>query len=167
MFADNKPRNDQVLHGNIDQTLVNSLHGLLYFEIGGSDRRVITTEYISRIFEYICNTYFVMHWSMSFIQYFLVNIHIQYLARNFYWSYFPDEWDFEFRMSGHFKNWLCIYSSVLCIIVYHTMWWAELAEIWTIFMVRALTGYKGICGIEAYTSKHGKLGNVISKLSHE
>ena len=36
-----------VLHGNIDQTLVNSLHNLLNFEIGELDCRVITTKYIS------------------------------------------------------------------------------------------------------------------------
>jgi len=34
-----------LVHGNIDQTLVNSLHGLLNCEIGGLDCRVITTEY--------------------------------------------------------------------------------------------------------------------------
>jgi len=34
-----------LVHGNIDQTLVKSLHGLLYFEIGGLDGRVIITEY--------------------------------------------------------------------------------------------------------------------------
>ena len=34
-----------LLHGNIDQTLVNSLHGLLNFEISGLDCRVITTDY--------------------------------------------------------------------------------------------------------------------------
>jgi len=33
----------QVLHGNIDQTLANSLHGLQNFEIGGLDSRVIVT----------------------------------------------------------------------------------------------------------------------------
>ena len=38
-----------VLHGNIDQTLVNSLHGLLNFEIGGLDCHVITTEYRTRV----------------------------------------------------------------------------------------------------------------------
>jgi len=36
-----------ILYGNIDLTLVNSLHGLLNFEIGGFDRHVITTVYIS------------------------------------------------------------------------------------------------------------------------
>ena len=36
-----------LLHGNIDQTHVNLLHGLLKFVIGGLDCRVITTEYIS------------------------------------------------------------------------------------------------------------------------
>jgi len=33
-----------ILHGNIDQTLVNSLHRLLKSEIGGLDCRVISTE---------------------------------------------------------------------------------------------------------------------------
>ena len=33
---------------NIDQTFVKSLHGLLNFEIGGIDCRVITTEYRTR-----------------------------------------------------------------------------------------------------------------------
>jgi len=35
-----------ILHGNIDQTLVNSLHGLLICLIGGLDCHVITTEYM-------------------------------------------------------------------------------------------------------------------------
>ena len=34
-----------ILHENIDQTLMNSLHGLLNVEIGGLDCSVITTEY--------------------------------------------------------------------------------------------------------------------------
>jgi len=34
-----------VLYTNIDQKLVNSLHGLLNCEIGGLDGRVITTGY--------------------------------------------------------------------------------------------------------------------------
>ena len=37
----------EVLYTNIDQTLVNSLHGLLNYEIGGLDCCVITTEYIT------------------------------------------------------------------------------------------------------------------------
>ena len=36
-------------HGNIDQTLVNSFHGLLNFEIVGLDCRLITTEYMSHV----------------------------------------------------------------------------------------------------------------------
>jgi len=40
--------NLNVLHGNIDQTLLNSLHGLLICKIGGLDCRIITTEYITR-----------------------------------------------------------------------------------------------------------------------
>jgi len=47
----------QLLHGNIDQTLVNSLHGLLNFETGELDCRVITTEYLSRFNKSTCNTY--------------------------------------------------------------------------------------------------------------
>jgi len=33
-----------ILHGNIDQTLVNSLYSLLNFEIDGLELRVIRTE---------------------------------------------------------------------------------------------------------------------------
>jgi len=43
---------------NNDQTLVNTLHGLI---IVGLDYRVITTEYRTRVH---CILYFVMHWSM-------------------------------------------------------------------------------------------------------
>ena len=53
-----------LLHGNIDQALVNSLHGLLNCEIGGLDCRVITAEYRTRGLAYTCSAYFVMHWSM-------------------------------------------------------------------------------------------------------
>ena len=38
-----------ILHGNIDQTLVNSLHGLLNCEIGGLDCRIIITEYKTHV----------------------------------------------------------------------------------------------------------------------
>ena len=38
-----------LLYRNIDQKLVNSLHGLLNWEIGGLDCRVITREYITRV----------------------------------------------------------------------------------------------------------------------
>jgi len=38
-----------ILYTNIDQTLVNSLHGLLNFEIGEFDCPVITTEYLSQV----------------------------------------------------------------------------------------------------------------------
>ena len=73
-----------ILYTNIDQTFVNSLHRLLNCEIGGLDFRVITTEYISRVFEYTYNTYFVRHcpcnlfgsiWSM--FSYNTLNISIQ------------------------------------------------------------------------------------------
>ena len=39
----------EVLYTHIDQTLVNSLHGLLNCEIGGLDCHVITTEYRTRV----------------------------------------------------------------------------------------------------------------------
>jgi len=39
----------RVLHGNIDQTLVNSLHGLLICEIGGLDCLVIITQYTTHV----------------------------------------------------------------------------------------------------------------------
>ena len=38
-----------LLFTNINQQLVNSLHGLLNCEIGGLDYRVITTEYRTRV----------------------------------------------------------------------------------------------------------------------
>jgi len=39
-----------VLHGNVDQTRVNSLHSLWNFEIGGLDYHVITSiEYRARV----------------------------------------------------------------------------------------------------------------------
>ena len=73
-----------ILHGYIDQTLVNSLHGLLNCEIGGLDCHVITTEYkciqlVSIV--YTCNTYFVIHWFMYFIQECQLNVLMQYQIR--------------------------------------------------------------------------------------
>ena len=44
-----QPLKQRVLHENIDQTLMNSLHGLLNCEIGGLDGHVITTEYRTRV----------------------------------------------------------------------------------------------------------------------
>jgi len=41
----------------IVQTLLNSLHGLMNFEIGELDCRVIITEYITCVHLYTCNTY--------------------------------------------------------------------------------------------------------------
>jgi len=38
-----------ILYTNIDQKLVNLLHGLLNCEIGGLDSHVITTEYRTRV----------------------------------------------------------------------------------------------------------------------
>jgi len=40
---------NEILHTNIDQTLVKSLHRLLNCEIGGLDCRVITAEYRTRV----------------------------------------------------------------------------------------------------------------------
>ena len=37
--------NVTLLHGNIDQTLVNTVHGLLNCKISGLDSHVITAEY--------------------------------------------------------------------------------------------------------------------------
>ena len=46
------------MYTNIDQKLVNSLHGLLNCEMGGLDCRVITTEYREHVSTvYKCNTY--------------------------------------------------------------------------------------------------------------
>jgi len=50
-----------LLHENIDQTLVNSIHGLLNIERGVVDCCVITTEYKHLSIEYTCNTFCVMH----------------------------------------------------------------------------------------------------------
>jgi len=55
-----------VLYTNIDQTLVNSLHGLMNCEIGGLDCRVITTEYRTRVHCIHRSHLFVMHWSVLF-----------------------------------------------------------------------------------------------------
>ena len=49
-----------LLYGNIDQTIVNSIHRLLNCKIGGKDCRVITTEYIScvhwiHMYHLLCN----------------------------------------------------------------------------------------------------------------
>jgi len=40
---------EQILYINIDQTLVNSFHGLLNCEIGGLYCHVMTTEYRTRV----------------------------------------------------------------------------------------------------------------------
>jgi len=53
---------------------MNSLHGLLSCEIGGLECHVITTEIEHMSIVYTCNIYFVMHWSMLFIQQYLVNV---------------------------------------------------------------------------------------------
>ena len=69
---------EDILYTDFDQTLMNSLHGLLNFEIGGLDCRVITTsiEHVSIV--YTCNTYFVIHWSRLLFREYLVNVLIQY-----------------------------------------------------------------------------------------
>ena len=85
-----------ILYTNIDQKLVNSLHGLWNMwncEIGGLDCRVITTEYRTRVhcihmYHLFCNALVrVVHWSMKLIREYLV---IQYkgpksTARIFCW----------------------------------------------------------------------------------
>jgi len=65
-----------VLYGNIDQTLVNWLHGLLNFKKGGLDCPVITTVYISRVhwihmYHLFCNLF------RSFRSIFVYNICLQ------------------------------------------------------------------------------------------
>ena len=52
-----------LVHGNIEQTLVNPLQGLLNCEIGGLDCLVITTVYTSCLLN-IHGTTNVIHWSM-------------------------------------------------------------------------------------------------------
>ena len=48
-----------------DQTLVNSLHGLLKFGICGLECCVIATEYISRVHcTHMPHGFFIIHWSM-------------------------------------------------------------------------------------------------------
>jgi len=56
-----KPILRLLLHTNIDQTLVDSLHGLSNGKIGGLDCHVITTEYSTRVhcihmYHLLCNT---------------------------------------------------------------------------------------------------------------
>ena len=43
------PTEAYIVYTNIDQKLLNSLHGLLNCEIGGLDCHVITTEYRTRV----------------------------------------------------------------------------------------------------------------------
>jgi len=62
-----------ILYKNIDQKLVNSLHGLLNCEIGGFHCPVITTEYKTRV---QC-IYMYHHVTMRWFQ---VNIRIQYVV---------------------------------------------------------------------------------------
>ena len=67
---------------NIDQTSVNSLHGLLNCEIGGLDCRVITTEYRTRVHCIHMYHLFWMRCTMQFIREYLVNVLIQYTPTN-------------------------------------------------------------------------------------
>ena len=62
----------------MDQTLVNSLHGVLNCEIGALDCHVITIQHRHVSIVYTCNAYCVMHWSMYFFREGLVNVLIQY-----------------------------------------------------------------------------------------
>ena len=52
------------MYTNIEQTLVNSFHGLLNCEIGELDGHVITTSIEHMSCVYTCKAYIVMHWSM-------------------------------------------------------------------------------------------------------
>ena len=55
----------ELLYTNVDQKLVNSLHGLLTCEIGGLDCVVLLQQSIEQVsIVYTCNTYFAMHWSV-------------------------------------------------------------------------------------------------------
>ena len=63
-----------LLHGNIDQALVNSLHGLLNCEIGGLDCRVITIENITHVhrlhmYHLFCNALVQINYSRVSDQY--------------------------------------------------------------------------------------------------
>jgi len=67
-----------LLYTHIDQTLVNSLYGLLHCEIGGVDCRVSTTEYRTLVhcihmLHLFCNC-------MYFIREYLVSVLIQYMC---------------------------------------------------------------------------------------
>ena len=48
---------------SVDQTLVNSLHGLVYSEIGGLDHHVITTEYRKHLF--FNALVYIIYWGVS------------------------------------------------------------------------------------------------------
>ena len=71
------------LHGNIDQTRVNSLHGMLNCGIGGFDCPVTTAEYKHVSIIYRCNTYCVIHWSVQFIRECLANVLMQYRCSSY------------------------------------------------------------------------------------
>jgi len=62
-----------ILYLNIDQKLLNSLHGLLNCEIGELDCHVFTTEYRTHVHCIHMYHLFVMHGSMLFIREYLFN----------------------------------------------------------------------------------------------
>ena len=68
---------DEILYRNINQTLVTALHRLLNCEL---DCRVFLKQTIEHVsITYTSNTYFVMHWSISFIQECQVHVLLQYM----------------------------------------------------------------------------------------
>jgi len=47
------------VYTNCDQTLLNSLHGLLNIEVCGLEDHAVTTQYKAVSSVYTCNTYFL------------------------------------------------------------------------------------------------------------
>jgi len=70
-----------ILHGNIDQTLVNSLHGLLNFEICGLDCHVITIEYRTRV--HCIHMYHLFCHALVHVIYYVVSGQYSYTIPNY------------------------------------------------------------------------------------
>ena len=80
----------EILYGNSDQTLVKSLYGLLNFEIGGLECRVITADYISRV-----------HYMHMFHLFCNALVHVIYSVVSGQYSYTIDRWyKTEFNISA-------------------------------------------------------------------
>ena len=74
----------KVLYRNIDQILVNSLHGLLNCELGVLDCRVSTTEYRTRVhcihmYHLFCNALIHVIYSVDSGQYLYTIYNVQYI----------------------------------------------------------------------------------------